>query len=714
MGWTELRPIQVEAIQKILSHNTRFLVISARTAGGKTEAAFLPILSKIVNDQEPGIKALYVGPLKALINDQFRRVEQLCEKSEIPVYKWHGDVVKSTKDQLIKNPAGVLLITPESIESLFINRPHLLDHLFARLEFLVVDEMHSFIGSERGAHLKSLICRLSAKTKKKLRIIGLSATLGDMENACRWICVDENDNALLIKDESSEKIIKYLIHGYRQTRPIPGVASSEKNQKEESTPADMKLADDIYRAFRNKTALIFVNSKARLESYADHVNRKIESLNAPNTFRVHHASISKTEREMVEEELRDEGPTAVFCSSTLEMGIDVGNVSIIGQIGCPWSVSSLIQRLGRSGRKDNDPSVMRVFVEEYEAENSDSILDRIFTNLLQAAAMTELMLEKWCEPPATNKIHASTCVHQILSNIAETGGLKAKALFSALVAKGAFRNVSEKLFVDILKSLSENDLIEQMDEGDLILGMRGERIVRNYEFYTAFRTSAEVDVIHNDKTIGSVILTPNLGKGGHIILGGKRWEITEVDLQAKEILVIPSKGGRLPAFSGGQGTELHPKIREKMRELIFSQTIPPYLDETAKDLLRKSQVAAQRAKLMENCFYSEGKDLIWFTWTGSKINRTLMGLGKYYGGLEVSDEGIALVFDGCSYEKIRSEYRKIVASQVSSLGLAEKFPNLAMEKFDPFLSMGILAEVFANNCLDLHGALESINNSLLI
>jgi ATP-dependent Lhr-like helicase len=714
MRWTELRPIQVDTIQEIILRKNNRIVISAQTAGGKTEAAFLPILSGIVENYSGSVQALYVGPLKALINDQFRRLEDLCQRASIPVHRWHGDVSQSAKNALIKKPSGVLLITPESLESLFVNRPQHINSLFARLAFIVIDEMHSFMGTERGAHLKSLICRAVPRTQEKVSLIGLSATLGDMNDACKWLCLYEDENVALIADDTDEKTIRYMIHGYLRSK-------SERVEEEENTDgsygkvfkpdvtsADERLAEDIYKAFNGKTALIFANSKAKLEFYADLVRRRTERKRLPNSFRVHHGSLGKSEREDTEEDLRSNRATAVFCSSTLEMGIDIGNVSIVGQIGSPWSVNSLIQRLGRSGRQYDQASVMRMLIEEYEPDDSTPLIKRLYPNLLQAVGMSELMLEKWCEPPELNRIHASTFVHQIMSIIAEVGGISADKLFDILIERGAFSNISKNMFIHILHSLGDNDIIEQIPEGDLILGLEGEKIVRRFDFYAAFRVDEELRVMHKDRCIGSVLLNSGTGAEGFIILAGRRWKIIEVDMKRREIMVVPSRGGRLPFFSGGQGPDIHTRIRQKMREVLFSDKVPLYLDPKAGELLEYAREVAINAKLDERDIYKEGSNIIWFTWTGSRINRTLMGLGRFYGELNVLDDGIALTFEDASIEEIKMKYRGFLKRCPPAEELAVYFPTLIQEKFDEYLSDGILAQVFAHNYLDINGALNLI------
>jgi len=713
MEWTELRPIQVDTIREIILARTRRIVISAQTAGGKTEAAFLPILSKIIDDSSGGVRALYIGPLKALINDQFRRLEDLCQRASIPVWRWHGDVGQSSKKALIKTPSGVLLITPESLESLFINRPQHIDKLFCRLSFIVIDEMHSFMGPERGAHLKSLIHRLAPRSKENLSLVGLSATLGDMKHACEWICLDQSERASLIEDDTEEKKAHYIIHGYLRERSGDKEAPQDGNGEgcgSEATAADEQLASDIYNAFRGKTALIFANSKSKLEFFADRVSKISERKGLPNLFRVHHGSLGKGVREDAEDDLRSNRPTSVFCSSTLEMGIDVGNVSIIGQIGPPWSVSSLIQRLGRSGRDPDQPSIMRMFIDEYEPGNATPIVGRLYPGLIQAIAMSELMRQKWCEPPDLGRMHASTLTHQIMSTIAETGGVKADRLFQRLIENGAFKNVSKEMFIWVLRCLGDKDVVEQMPEGDLILGIEGERVVRRFDFYAAFRVEEEFRVMHGSKCIGSVLYYPGLAADGFIILAGRRWKILEIDRKRREILVTPSKGGRLPLFSGSHGPDVHPVVRQKMREVLLSDKTISYLDGKAREILEYARRTANATDLGEFCFHKEGATTTWFTWTGSRINRTLMALGSFSGGMNVSDEGIALNFERTSIEEICATYRGFLERCPTAVELAARFPSLEQEKFDHYLSRDVLAQVFANNCLDMDGARRIIEH----
>ena len=707
MRWTKLRPIQVDAIHEILDGG-KDLIIAARTAAGKTEAAFLPIFSQIVGEPARGIRVIYVGPLKALINDQFSRLELLCKETEIPVHKWHGDVSRSAKKTLLEGPAGVLLITPESIESLFVNHPHELTKLFANLDYIVIDELHSFIGTDRGAHLKSLIFRLVSKSRSEVRLLGLSATLGsEVVAACRWLRPLEPEGVRIIEDPE-KKSIQLKIHGYFRLPRSTGRLRPLEDEQSDDIPAG-ELETDVFEAFKGKTALVFANKKSFIEAFADFARREAERRGlSPALFRVHHGSLSKEEREDTEEALKSSHPTATFCSSTLELGIDVGNVGIVGQIGPPWSVNSLVQRMGRSGRKEGEPSVIRIFIEEDLPDQHTSLLDRLFPHLLQAVAMTELLLEKWCEPPEIDRLHLSTLVQQVLSVIAERGGALADELFQTLVAKGGFTNVDLRTFTDALRCMGSADLIEQTPEGLLIAGLLGEKIVRSHDFYVAFTVHEEYRVSHGGHHVGNIAVSPEFKVDGFLILAGRRWRILDLDHERKAITVQPSPAGRVPLFEPDGGQEIHPRVRQMMKSLLERTDLPTYLDSKAREMVHQARLTAREANLRQTSFLQDGPRAVWFTWTGTKIQRTLYGLGSYFGGFDVSDEGIALVFEKTTISKVREAYSELLMSGPSAETLAERFPIRVREKYEVYLSDELTARLFARERIDLHGARQLI------
>jgi ATP-dependent Lhr-like helicase len=715
MSWQELRPIQHDAIRHVIQ-GTGHLIISAPTAGGKTEAAFLPILSQILPEADEGVRAVYVSPLKALINDQFRRLEELFQLSGVAVHKWHGDVTASAKKHLREKPSGVLLITPESLESLFINHADRLDRMFGRLAFLVIDELHSFLGTERGAHLHSLLHRLVRRSQLPVRVLALSATFGEDDGltaARRWLSLGAQQEVRVVSEKTTGKGFRYQVRGYlRETREEkPAEPAAEPNlpvPAPEVTADDKQLAKDLFEIFHSKTCLVFANNKSQLEFYADLLTRHTERLGFANPFRVHHGSLSKAEREETEAALRSRLPTVAFCSSTLELGIDVGAIERVGQIGAPWSVASLTQRLGRSGRGENDLSEIRLFIQEDEPGVDTSVVDRLFPSLLQAVAMSELLLAGWSEPPSCHRLHASTLVQQILSLIAERGGARADSLFAALVQHGAFRTVEQSFFVAALRSMGEADLIEQTASGDLILGLAGERVVRSKDFYVAFRTAEEFTVVHLGARIGSVAVLPSTDIDEFLILAGRRWRVLNVDADRKMIQVEPASGGRLPKFLASGGPDIHPHVRAKMQELLLNEHVPVYLDAKAREMLSAARQAAYAAGLDRRTLLVEGRDLFWFTWTGTRIQRTLLTYARHLAGLKVRDEHVALAFEDVPVHQVQQVFRRMLEQPPAPEAVAALVPNKMQEKYEPLLSNSLQEVVFGHNSLDLDGARQVV------
>lgn len=695
MGWESLRPIQTEAIHAILDTPSD-LILAARTASGKTEAAFLPILSRIVEDPEGGIRAIYAGPLKALINDQFFRLERLCEHAEIAVHKWHGDVDRSARKRLLGDPTGVLLITPESIESLFINRSEKLSRLFSRLEYVVIDELHSFLGTERGAHLRSLTTRLARVSRRPIRRIGLSATLGDLSKAREWLRPGDPNSVQLIED-SERRAVRLRIRGYLN----PFHAAVEPSDE----PENSDLLRDLFDAFHGRSALIFGNRKRQIEKDADGLARLAKTRGATNWFRVHHGSLSRVEREDTEAALRSMEPIATLCSSTMEMGIDIGSVKEVGQIGAPLSTSSLHQRLGRSGRLPGEDSIMHMFIEEEEPTTSSQLVDRLFLGLLQAIAMTELMLQKWSEPPLIENSNLSTLVQQVMSVIRQKGGSTAVELHGELVESGGFPNVSRRQFLSVLRGMGQADLIEQAPEGLLILGLAGEKIVKSLDFYSAFQSPVEYRVAHGSRHIGNIDASSDLAGEEYLILAGRRWRILKVDVERLEVLVEPSPGGRAPRFASNSLVDAHPRVRQRMRQLLFVEEIPVYLDRTARRMLTDARRAARDAGMERGALLPHDPGIQWFTWTGSRIHRTLRALGEFFGGLKVEDEDVALIFPEATEAEVREVYRRFLTEVPSSLEIAARFPLQPMEKYERFLSNDLRIDSYARNLLDVEGAI---------
>jgi ATP-dependent Lhr-like helicase len=703
MGWDHLRPLQASAICAILQSEND-VVLAARTAAGKTEAAFLPILSRICDAALGSIRALYVGPLKALINDQFRRLEELCDYAEIPVHRWHGDVPAEKKRQLAERPGGVLLITPESLESLFVNKSSALNQLFHSLSFVVIDELHAMLGVERGVQLQSQLCRLSRYSVTPFRLVALSATIGDLEAAARWMRPDTPQSVTILRDDSEQTAIRYRIHGYLT---VPDTSNEPSPPGDEQSPDDRQpvppanFYGDIYENFRGTKNLIFANSKRVVEDVTDHLNDLCRRDGTREEFLIHHGSLSREIREETERLMQEARPHTTVCSSSLELGIDIGNVRMIGQIGPTRSVSSLVQRLGRSGRAEGEAHQMRVLITEIPPSVRSDVFERIYFDLLQSVATSELMLEKWVESPNPEPCDLSTLVQQTLSCIAETGGPKVGELSQRLVEQGAFRFLATEQFTRFLQSLAEHDLVEPQADGALILGLAGERIVRHYEFYAAFASSPEYRVVFGSRLIGLIDVMGVPRPDEHLLLGGRRWQVIAVDEDREEVRVQPATGRKPPWFVDDGDIEVDPRIRQKMRELLLSHSTHAYLDTQAQKMLADSRKQAVQAGLQSATWIPTGpQSLLWFPWTGTRAMRTLQLICNWANIPAVGRDGLAFLVR-MSPDNFVEAIRKILQTFPQGDDLIDKDANCEKRKWDRFVDPALLRTMYLKDRLDL-------------
>ena len=458
-NWSELRDIQEDTVHAVLDTEND-IILSSPTASGKTEAAFLPLCSQIVNEAAGGIRLLYISPLKALINDQFTRLDHLCEQLAIPVHRWHGDVQAGRKHALLNNPSGIVLITPESLEALFVLRGTQIARLFGGLQCVVLDEMHVFIGMERGRQIQSLLHRIETAIGRRVRRIGLSATLSDMGLSADFLRPRQAENVKVIKSRAPGQELKIQLRGY----VLEPEDSSEKAWEAAEKLVRQEISRHLLKTLYRSDNLIFPNQRREVECYADTLRELCEEQGITNVFLPHHGNLSKTLREEAETRLKDKHqPVSLICTTTLEMGIDVGSVHSIAQVGVPPTVASLRQRVGRSGRRGN-PAILRVYVTEREINNSTSPQDAIRADLVQAIAMIRLMLQGWIEPPPVHAPHPSTLVQQTLSLIAQHSGAKAADLWSVLCGTGPFASVDQGAYARFLRVLAQHELITQMKD----------------------------------------------------------------------------------------------------------------------------------------------------------------------------------------------------------------------------------------------------------
>lgn len=680
-GWRELRDIQARSIRTICETNTD-LIVAASTAGGKTEAAFLPLISQVLDEPSDGtgFDLLYIGPLKALITDQAMRLEGMCQEAELPVIPWHGDVSQSVKTRALKSPKGILLITPESLEALLIRRGLEIPRLFGATRAVVIDELHTVLDSERGVQLRSLLTRLELAIKRPVRRIGLSATLGDMDLAKAYLRPDAASSVQLIEANGGEAELKLQLRGY--------LSGDEDDNSPSATDA---IAAHLFKHLRGSDNLVFAGARQRVEIYADRLRELCEREHLPQEFYPHHASLSREHRDFVERRLKDPArPTTAVCTSTLELGIDIGDVTCVAQIGAPFSVAALRQRLGRSGRREGQPAILRQYAVEAKLTPESSFVDRLRLGLIRSIAMIDLLLEGWCEPPKPQALHLSTLVHQILSVIAQRGGASASVVYNVLCREGPFRKVTTGVFADVLRAIGhpETGLIEQSGSGLLLLGPTGEKLVEHYSFYAVFQTPEEFRLVAEGRDLGTLPIDNVLAPGMLLIFSGRRWVVQEIHDLEKVIVVKPAKAGVPPVFGGDAG-DIHDEVIDRMFTVLEGDISPPYMEPVSLAMLDEARAHYERLGFRTKNIHSLGEHAsIIATRAGTVKTSTLALALRSMGFLVEQHDGFLMVQTGDETPDLRSVLADIRSGE--PVDLFAGAGNFMSEKFHPYLSKPLL------------------------
>lgn len=690
-GWKSLRAAQEQAIGPIM--DGRDVIITAATAGGKTEAAFLPILSKVAEKPGGGIRVLNISPLRALINDQHRRLSDMGARVDVPVHRWHGDVRESERRAVLKDPSGVLVITPESLEAMFVLRGTAMPRLFGKLEYVVIDELHAFIGSERGQQLRSLLHRLEAVARRSIPRIAMSATLGDLTVAARFLRGEKADDVVLIESPADGGELRLVVRGFR-------APSGETEEPED----ELAIARDLFVALRGKKHLVFCNRRRDVERYTDLLRLLCEHDRLPVEFHAHHGSLSKELREDAERLLKqDELPATILCTSTLELGIDVGHVESVAQLGAPASVASLRQRLGRSGRRGG-PAILRVYVSEDALGDDPEPEDALRAELVQTVAVVNLLLRRWCEPPTEGALHLSTLLHQVLALLAQHGGASAAQAHKLLVQTGPFAGVSPADFTALLRAMGAKDLLTQDHDGTLVLGLTGERIVNRYEFYAVFASQEEWKLMWGGRALGTIPLVDPLSDESFVVFGGKRWKVVGIEESRKIIDVVPSPGGKPPKFAGSGGAAVHDEVRKEMLRVYRGAEVPGFLDARAKELLAEGRDNFARFGLDRSVFVQRSRGTQIFVWRGDRVHGTLLRALQNQGA-DVASTPLTLELDRCDVTAARGHLQRLRAVGVpSARELAEGVSSKERNKYDHLLPEELLVADYARDMLDVPGA----------
>ena len=720
--WENLRAIQVAAADAIFNTDDNVL-LTASTASGKTEAAFFPIITLFSETPPSSVGCIYIGPLKALINDQFTRLTDLCEEADIPVWHWHGDVAQSHKSRLMRKPSGILQITPESLEAMLLHKHAAIPKLFGDLRFVVIDEVHSLLRGDRGGQTLCLIERLSRIAGVNPRRIGLSATIGDPEKTGAFLSLGTGRNTIIPKiDAKGAKWRLSMEHFYvKDVQAAEGKEISEALPVLEEKTADApKNADPgigyIYEHTKGKKCLVFVNSREECETVTTTLRQYCDLQQERDRFLIHHGNLSASYRETAEGIMKDDSQyMTTVTTATLELGIDIGRLERAFQIDAPWTVSSFLQRMGRTGRRES-PAEMWFVMREDEPEARAMLPSTIPWKLLQGIALVQLYLEeRWCEPPWLDRFAYSLVYHQTMSTLASCGEMSPKALADRILRLHYFHRVSQEDYKILLRHLIKTDHIQQTEQGGLIVGLAGERVVNSFKFYGVFVESEEYTVRSESQELGTVCLPPPVGE--KLAIAGHVWLVLDVD-HKRHLVYCEQVKGSIPAYFGECPGDLHTKILRRMRKVLKEDRSYPYLMKNAVARLDQARYTASHSGAADRPLINLGGNM-WclLPWVGTypflAMERFLkikcgdrLGLKNFDSARPYYMQFTMKVSEADFYRIVQEEIRK----PIDPLELVYPKELPLFDKYDEYLPEELVRKGFAYGVLDLDGMKDTILN----
>ncbi len=725
--WERLRAVQIAAADAIFNGDGH-LLLCASTASGKTEAAFFPIITCLMEDPPDSIGALYIAPLKALINDQFVRLNELCAEAGIPVSAWHGDVAQSRKQRLLRRPRGILQITPESLEAILMKKHADVMRLFGDLRFIVIDEIHSLMRGDRGGQTICLIERLTRMTRTNPRRIGLSATIGDAAKAAAFLASGTSRSVAIPQIASQgERWRLSMAHFFKLSdrrlkpdekqpdagRPRPSDSAAEPPLPEAEAPSDHAPATAdpgigyIFEHTRGRKCLVFCNSREEAEAVTSTLRQYCEAQGEPDRFLIHHGNLSQSLRASAEEDMKDDGRLlTTVTTATLELGIDIGRLERAFQIDAPYTVSAFLQRMGRTGRRGSPPEMWFVMRED-EPEPRAALPAALPWRLLQGIAVVQLYLEsRWVEPPKLDRLPYSLLYHQTMSTLASLGEMTPRELARAVLTLAPFRRISPDDYKLLLRHLLETDHIERTEAGGLIVGLAGERLTGSYRFYAVFKENEEFTVRAGSEELGTIVKPPPVGD--KIAIAGRVWVVDEIDLKRHVVYVTLVKG-KVPAFFGLCPGDIHTHVLERMRGALDEDKVYPYLRESARTRLAEAREAARNARLSASPLVNlGGTSWCLFPWLGTYAFLALERLLRIKCAARLGIKGLESsrpYFLQFNMTASAPDFLRIVAEEAakdfSPLGLV--YPNEVplFEKYDEFLPPELVKKGFAFGVLGI-------------
>ncbi len=681
LGFSGLRPVQALTTDAILDGDN--CVVLAPTAGGKTEAAFFPLLSAMDAQQWGAPSVLYLSPIKALLNNQHARLERLAGLLSRRVFKWHGDVTTSEKRAFQKDPADILMTTPESLEVMLISEKVQSRRLFQHLRAVVIDEVHAFAGDDRGAHLVALLERLQRHCGVDVQRIGLSATVGNPHDILTWL-------------QGTSARPKRLVD--------PPKPTSSAHVRLDHVGTLHNAARVVLQLQPRGKTLIFVDSRRRVEQMAEALQGQIGGAAASTTaspLRVYpmHASLSTDERRQAEHAFEEGSDCIIVATSTMELGIDVGDLDAVFQIDAPPSVASFLQRMGRTGRRPGSTSNCTFLcTEDFE--------------LMVCAAFLRLWRAGWVEPVTPDSASHHVLAQQLLALTLQEHGVAAADWWAWVSGAACFSTVTEEERAALLGRMIEHDIVVVVD-GRILLGAEGERLYGRKNFaalYAVFDAPRSLTIMWGPDEIGSMdaLFVQGLDSGACFVLGGRSWKLVDVDWRRNRCDVVPAPQGAHVSWLGGSRI-VRRRHAEAIREVLLDDDRD--VDWTTRAFEAMQAIRAEHAFVHdeERPVHRQKGSPVWFTFLGTRANNLLSRvLREKLGGGEVTADHLCIRFRGDAGKSdvaVRDAIREVMGpgavTDDDAIAHVDELVRRPLSKFQPCLPPALEARFLARRLLEL-------------